>query len=94
MQIIRKHFPPLIPDNEEMYFSMVKGSIESIDELSSLQITKALDGFQFRLTPSLPKYTNFLIQEILKLHNYLGLHLDMSKSIKTSSVITFTINLK
>jgi len=93
MQVERKHFLPIIPDNEEVYFSMVCGAISSVDELSSLQITRVLKGYQFRLAPSLPKYNNVLIEEILKLHNYLGLHLDISKSIKTSAVICFSIKL-
>ncbi len=92
LEVKRKGFPEILPDNEEMYFSMVIGAINSVDELSSLQVNNTLKGWQFRLSPSVPKYTTPIIEEILKLHNYLGIHLDISKSIKTSGVISFVIN--
>ena len=93
MQIERKYFPEIIEDNTEVYIQHCIGAIESVDELATLQISKLLSGYQFRIAPSLPKYTEFLIQEILKLHNKFGMHLDISKSIKTSAVIVFTIKL-
>lgn len=91
MEIIKKYFPEVLTDNEEVYFSYVKGVIESVDELSSLQITKVLDGYQFRLSPSVPKYNEPLIKEILKLHNLFNIHLDMSKSIKSSGTLVFKV---
>lgn len=92
MEIKRKYFPDILPDNEENYFSMLIGVIESVDELSILQITKLRNSYQFRLSPSLPKYNNMLIEELLKLHNMFGIRLDMSKSIKTSGVLSFQIH--
>lgn len=91
MLINRKHFPPIISDNEELYFQHLIGVIESVDELSSLQITKIPYGYHFRLAPSLPKYNNMLLEEILKLHNLYGIRLDISKSIKSSGVLSFKI---
>lgn len=91
MQIQRKHFPELIPDNEEVYLSYLQGICESVDEFCALQVTKISNGYQFRISPSLPKYNNLLIEEILKLHNLFNIHLDLSKSIKTSGVIVFKI---
>jgi hypothetical protein len=38
-------------------------------------------------------YNNMLIEEILKFCNMFNIRIDMSKSIKTSSVITFEITL-
>ena len=93
MEIVRKDFDPILPDNEEIYFDHLIGFIESIDELASLQISKLKEGYLFRLSPSLPKYNNMLIQEILKLHNLYNIHIDLSKSIKTSAVISFKINI-
>lgn len=93
MQIQRKFFEEIIQDNEQVYFQHLEAVIDSVDELSSLQITKLKEGYLFRLAPSLPKYNNMLIKEILKLHNLYNIHLDMSKSIKTSATITFKINL-
>lgn len=93
MIIQRKFFPDVIPDNDEIYLAHLQGVIESIDELSSLKVTKLSEGYSFRLAPSLPKYNNMLIKEILKLHNLYNIHLDMGKSIKTSATITFKINI-
>ena len=91
MNIVKKHFPKISLDNDEIYLYHLIGVIESIDEYSSLQITKGVNGYKFRLAPSLPKYNNSLFEEILKLHNSLRIKLDISKSIKTSSVIFFEI---
>lgn len=91
MLILKKHFPPVITDNDETYLARLIGVIESVDELSSLQITKIPYGYHFRLAPSLPKYNNMLLEEILKLHNLYGIRLDISKSIKSSGVLSFKI---
>jgi len=93
MELVKKFFPSVLPDNEAVYFASLKGIIESVDELSSLEIVKTPTSYRFRLAPSLPMYTNLLIEEILKFHNLLGLRLDMGKSIKTSAVITFNVTL-
>lgn len=93
MEIHRKHFPSIIPDNEEMYLSMLSGVVESIDELSILQITKLRDSYLFRLSPSIPSYNNSLIEELLKFHNLFRIHLDLSKSMKTSGVLSFRIHI-
>lgn len=94
MQIIKRFFPKILSDNEDIYFSSLKGIIESVDELASLEITRCPTTYTFRLIPSLPKYTNMLIEEILKFHNLLQLRLDMSKSIKSSGgTIIFKLEL-
>lgn len=93
MQIQRKYFPEIIPDNEEMYFAHLSGLIDSVDELAILQVSKVAEGYQFRLSPSLPKYNNLLIEELLKFHNVFNIHLDMSKSIKSSGVLSFKITI-
>jgi hypothetical protein len=93
MQINKKFFPKILNDNEAVYFSVINGIIESVDELSSLEIVKVENSYRFRLAPSLPKYLPLLIEELLKFHNLLRIKLDMGKSIKTSSTIVFTINL-
>lgn len=93
MRMERKYFPPILPDNEEMYFQHLSGILDSVDELSMLQVTKLSEGYLFRLSPSLPKYNSLLIEELLKFHNVYNIRLDMSKSIKSSGVLTFKINL-
>ena len=93
MQINRRFFPEILLDNEEVYFAHLEGVLSSVDELASLEIVKAPHAYHFRIAPSLPKYSEMLISEILKLHNVFKIRLDMSKSIKTSSVISFNIKL-
>jgi hypothetical protein len=80
-------------DNETAYFNHLSGIIDSVDELSIMEITKKPNAYHFRLAPSLPKYNNMLIEELIKFHNMFGIRMDMSKSIKTSGSIVFEINL-
>lgn len=93
MTINRKFFPEVMQDNEIAYFAHLEGVISSVDELSSLEITKNPQSYHFRLAPSLPKYNDMLLEEILKLHNLFQIKLNLSKSIKSSSTLVFSISL-
>lgn len=93
MQINKKFFPPVMLDNEEIYFAHLEGIIDSIDELSIMEIVKTPTSYHFRLAPSLPKYNPMLLEEILKFHNMFQIKLDLSKSIKASATINFQITL-
>ena len=93
MQVNRRLFPEIILDNEEVYFSHLEGVIDSVDEYANLEIVKSPDSYHFRLAPSLPKYNNMLLEEILKLHNLFHIRLDMGKSIKASGTLSFSISL-
>lgn len=92
MEVCRRGFPEVIRDNDEIYLRHLVGIIESTDELSSLDISKTPHSLHFRLTPSIPKYIEPLIRSITSFNNLFGIRLDMSKSIKTTSVITFDIH--
>ena len=94
MQINKKFFPEVMQDNEIAYFAHLEGIIDSIDELSTLEITKNPNAYHFRLAPSLPKYNEMLLEELLKFHNMFRIRLSLSKSIKSSATITFEINLE
>ena len=93
MQIHKRFFPEILLDNEANYLAQLEGVISSVDEYASLEITKVPEAYRFRLAPSLPKYTNMLLQEVLKFHNMFDIRLDLSKSIKTSSTINFQIEI-
>ena len=93
MQVVNKFFPEILPENEAIYFASLSGLLESVDELASMEITKAPLSYNFRIAPSVPKYTNMIIEELLKFHNLLGIRLEMSKSIKNSAHISYKINL-
>jgi hypothetical protein len=94
MQINKKFFPQVMQDNELAYFAHLEGIISSVDELSTLEITKNPNSYHFRLAASLPMYNELLLEEILKFHNMFKIRLDLSKSIKSSATITFEINLE
>jgi len=83
----------ILPENDKLYFAQLKGVIESVDELAAMQITETSYSYNFRLAPSLPKYTNNIIHALTQFHNTLGIRLDFSKSIKTTGSINFKINL-
>lgn len=93
MTVSKRFFPEVMPDNELAYFAHLEGVINSVDELSTLEITKNPHSYHFRLAPSLPKYNELLLEEILKLHNIFKIKLNLSKSIKSSATITFEIQL-
>ena len=93
MDINKKHFPKVMQDNDEVFLAHLEGVICSVDELCSLEITKLSESYRFRIAASHPMYNNMLIEEILKFCNMFNIRVDMSKSIKTSSIITFEIDL-
>ena len=93
MQVNKKFFPPVMLGNEELYFAHLEGIIDSVDELSIMEIVKTPTSYHFRLAPSLPKYNPMLLEEILKFHNMFQIKLDLSKSIKASATINFQITL-
>ena len=90
---VQTRFFGILTENEKLYFAQLKGVIESADEYSSLQITKTPDHINVRLAPSLPKYTNNIIDALTQFHNTLGLRLSFSKSIKTTGAINFKLFL-
>lgn len=93
MEVVKRNFPEIMSDNDMLYFMHLEGVITSVDELCSLQITKTPHSYHFRIAPSLPKYIEVLLREICKLNTTYGIRLELSKSIKSSSVITFDIEL-
>ena len=94
MQVNKKFFPQVMQDNEIAYFAHLEGILSSVDELSTLEITKTPHSYHFRLAPSLPMYNELLLEEILKFHNMFKIRLNLSKSIKSSATITFEIDLE
>jgi len=94
MIVSKRFFPPVMNDNEQAYFAHLEGVISSVDELSTLEITKNPHSYHFRLVPSVPMYNQMLLEEILKLHNVFQIKLKLSKSIKSSATIAFEISLE
>jgi len=92
-KVVLKFFPKILLENEIVYLQSISGIIDSVDEFSEMEIVRTPTTYNFRLVPSLPKYINPLIEELIKFHNLLGVRLNMGKSIKSSSVITFSIEI-
>ena len=91
MQVSKRFFPEITLDNDDVYINLLAGAIESIDEYASLEVTKTPESCHFRIAPSTSRYLEMLLQEILKLNNLFGIKLDLSKSIKTSGAVIFSI---
>jgi len=88
------YFPDIIPDNESLYFSYFFGILDSVDELCSIEVVKHPSSITFRIAPSHPKYSEIILKEVLTFHNIFKIHLDLSKSIKSSGgTISFEITI-
>jgi hypothetical protein len=93
MEVNRRYFPKILLDNEAAYFAHMEGICNSVDELACMEITRTTHSYHFRIAPSIPLYAQSLLHEILKLNTIYGIQLDLSKSIRTSSTISFNIEL-
>jgi hypothetical protein len=93
MVIEKKFFPHILRENEKTYFAHLEGILSSVDELCSLQITYTGDKYIFRLAPSHPKYINNIVESLIQFHNLISIRLDFSKSMKTTAIILFKLNL-
>lgn len=93
MEVQRSGFPAIISDNDEVFINNLIGVIQSVDELSHVDIAKTPFNVHFRVAPSMPVYFDNLLQEILKLNNMFNIRLDMGKSMKRNSTIIFNITI-
>ncbi len=95
MEVQGRHFEQILPDNEILYLELLQAVLESVDELCNLEVTKLKNSYSFRIAPSTQLYVNPLLKEVLALNNQFHIHLELSKSIKTSGgTISFEISLK
>lgn len=92
MEIIKKGFS-ILPENDIAYFTLLEGVINSVDDLSTMEIRKNPDNYQFRIAISTAIGIPVLIETLNDLHTMLGIHLNYQKSMKTSCNIAFTIKV-
>jgi hypothetical protein len=92
MTIEYSGLPSILPDNDLSYFSLLKGAIEGIDPGSSMSVTKGSSGYVFRLVPSTTVSIDMLIQQLTELNTLMGIHLEFSKSVKSTSSIVWMLN--
>lgn len=92
MQVVFNDFQ-VLRENDKTYFHILESVINSVDELSILEVRKNRDNYSFRLSISESGYIVPLIRELNAMHNKFNIKVDFSKSIKSSAVINFKINL-
>jgi len=93
MKIIKVGFPQILPENDKSYFAILESVINTIDELSTMEIIKCPDSYTFRIAITSPSSLSPLIKSLNQLHNLLSIRVIFSKSIKSSSSISFKIKL-
>jgi hypothetical protein len=91
MKILRQGIVQTLMDNDENYIQLLSGILESVDEYCSLMITRSPESILFRIAPSSPKYVNSIIKDVIDFHNFLGIRVVFSKSIKNTSSILFKL---
>lgn len=87
------HDLPILRENDRSYFKVLEAVINSVDELSILEIRRNMENFSFRIAMSSTVYITPLMQELINLHNLFRIKVDFSKSIKSSSSLSYKINL-
>lgn len=93
MKIYFKDLDFHIPDNDIQYFNLLESIINTIDELSILEVRRSPTKYIFRVAPTSPNYITPLIEELNNFHNMLNIKVEYSKSIKSSSSLGFNISL-
>lgn len=83
----------IIPDNDSSYFSLLRGIIDGVDPGASMNIVKGTTGYIFRLVPSTTVYIDTLIHQLTEINTLMGIHLEFSKSVKSSSVIHWKVEI-
>lgn len=91
MTIEFHNFPLILPDNEQQYFNIFEGVISSIDSNASVVINKGITEMCFRISPSEPKYSQIILRDVLNFNNLMGIKIEMSKSIRLTSSVSFNI---
>ena len=91
MIVNKRYFPEITLDNDEIFLAHLNGVLSSVDEFASMEIVKTPSAYHFRIAPSHPKYSQPLLQEVLKFSNMYNMKLTLSKSIRRLGTIVFDI---
>jgi len=93
MEVVRKNFPEIMRDNDVIFIDNLVACIEAVDELCSMEIIKKDNKYHYRVAPSVPEYLEPILYEVLTFNNLFGIRLELSKSMKASSTVTFDIEI-
>ena len=94
MEVLRRGFQEIISDNDEVFLQHLIGVVDSVDELSHVEVSKTPHSLHCRVAPSTPDYLEPILYEVLKLSNLFKIRLELSKSMKASSTVTFDIPIE
>lgn len=84
--------PSITPDNDAAYLNHVKYTVETIDPLASMYITKTEEVLMFHVEPSNSSHRQDIINKLLSSHRALQIKIEFSKSLKIQKYISFKIN--
>jgi hypothetical protein len=93
MEVVEYNMPKILRDNEEKYIQMVIAILEAIDPQCTLQITRKISAYNFRIAPSAGDIIETMIKDIQTFNTMLNIRVDFSKSMKSSSCINFDISI-
>jgi hypothetical protein len=88
-----KFLPSVLPDNDRNYFSLLQGVIDGVDFEATMCVVHSPGKYHFRIVPSNSNYINPIIHELNALNNLIGIQLEFSKSMKSTSTLVFTLSI-
>lgn len=92
MTIVKEGFS-IIEDNEAIYYTTLISLIEACDSQCTVAIVKSPSSVTVRISPSFPTAIKPLMRTIKDINSTFGINVEFSKSIKSSSNITYRITL-
>lgn len=84
----------ILSDNEESYLSLLTALVESEDYHAQVAVVRGHETFHFRIIPTRSGAVDPIMASLNYLHNLLQLYVTFSKSIRRTSVVSFTLALK
>lgn len=91
MIVTTHNFPSIIPDNDAQYIYFLEAVLNSVDESCNAEVTDRLSSVGIRVSPSRPDYSQHILNAIKEFHYMLGVRVEFSKSIRSTSTIDFMI---
>lgn len=89
--MLKTNLPAILKDNDAAYLEYVENNLRVVDELCEITVIQKLNSIGFHIKPSHNILKQPLIKAVLKMHNDLGILIDLSKTITTSGFINFAI---
>jgi hypothetical protein len=91
MEVARVNMPPILPDNDLQYITLLQSLLSSIDPSCTLEITGKLGGYSFRIAPSDAGTIQSILEDLKSFNTLLGIRVEFGKSIRTNLTISYEI---